>query len=154
MHVRRRKLLTHTVTVVVAVVGVALVPSSAGVSEARVVSEQTARELSEAHVVRARSRVGIVYGRRTKRFFGRVRSPARVCRAGRIVRLIRARRRISDELVGTARTGRLGGWRLRVPGVRGRFYVKAIRKVRTPYGHFHRCRADVSRVIRVRRPRG
>jgi hypothetical protein len=151
MQATRKRPLTCALTAAFAGVIVAgLTAASAGVSEAHIVSQRSSRGLSEAHVVRARSKVGINYGQRRKRFFGKVRSRARVCRASRIVRIIKARRRISDVLVGTTRTGRLGGWRIRRTQAHGRFYAKVIRSIRTPYGHLHQCRADISRVIRVR----
>jgi hypothetical protein len=153
MHAMKKNAPTHPVAAVVVAVAMAMAtaaPIAAAVSEARVGPARIAAGLFRAHVARADSRVGINYGKQKPRFFGKVRSKARVCRGDRVVRIIEARRRISDVLVGTARTGRFGGWKLRRPQASGRFYARVIRKIRTPYGHFHRCRPDSSPVIKVR----
>jgi hypothetical protein len=114
-------------------------------------------ETAEAHAVRAASKVGINYGKkpgpRKGWFFGRVKAPTApfTCRGARSVRVIKIRRGISDLIVGTARTGPRGWWKLRRPTAGGRFYATAVRKERARYLHYHLCRKDRSRIIRVRR---
>jgi hypothetical protein len=106
--------------------------------------------LSHAHVVRARSKVGINYGYPKKRFYGRVRSWAKVCRRYRTIRIIKVRKGISDLIVRSVKTGPRGRWKVRAPSAQGRFYTRTIRNIRSPYGHYHRCRGDTSRLIGVR----
>ena len=110
---------------------------------------QTTIRVMPAHTVKAKSRVGINYSR--KSFFGRVRSKRSRCRASRTVVLVKARGVLSDLLVRRKTTGPLGRYRMRFKQRPiGRFYVRAIPRGRPGYLHFHRCRGDQSRVIRVR----
>jgi hypothetical protein len=83
------------------------------------------------------------------RFYGRIASHRLPCKRNRQVTLLRARRGISDIIVGRTRTGPLGRWKIPRRNPHGRYYAKIYRKVATSYGHNHRCAGDQSRKLFV-----
>jgi hypothetical protein len=112
-------------------------------------SRETTFGVKPVHTVRTKSRVGIDYAR--KSFFGKVRSKRPRCRAARLVVLVKARSVLSDIIVRRKTTGPQGRYRMRLKQrPTGRFYVRAIPRGRPGYLHFHRCRGDQSRAIRIR----
>jgi hypothetical protein len=107
---------------------------------------------SPAHKFRAKSIATI--NRERRRFFGRVRSLRPLCRSFRLVFLVKARGVLSDIIVRRKKTGPLGRWttRLKQPP-QGSYYARVIARGQPSYLHFHRCRGDRSRLLRVRGPR-
>jgi hypothetical protein len=109
-----------------------------------------------------RTRVGIKVTDRTVRpkqkitFFGKVKSPRGKCRKRRVVVL----KRKGTGKVKQKRTDREGEYRFRIDPKpnRGRYFVKAKKKfVNIGYGYpgygyteRRKCRADTSRIIRIR----
>jgi hypothetical protein len=101
------------------------------------------------------SRVSLGVSDRTVRpnqritFFGRLRNEHRNCRRGELVQLIRR----GSGVVETDRTDRQGEFSFRhnpQPN-RGRFFARYNGKGRFGYNNRHRCGADSSRTIRIRR---
>jgi hypothetical protein len=82
-------------------------------------------------------------------FSGRVNSSRAFCEVGRTVKLFKVRRARRDKLIGTATTNDSGRWSIQKRGADGRFYARVLQEDARDYPGVHRCRGDVSRVIRV-----
>ena len=103
---------------------------------------------SSAHEYTAWSSSSISYSGGA--FSGAVNSARAACRGGRSVVLVKARRNRGDRVAGRTTTGSNGTWSIGKARPRGRYYVRIARRVSTPYGHRHDCRATASSTIRVR----
>jgi hypothetical protein len=105
-------------------------------------------EVAKAHRFVAEPQVTI--HRIGKKFYGRIKTKRGKCRRHRRVTLIKARRGISDVILARDRTNRKGRWKIkRRRRPQGRFYAVISKRVRSNYGHFHKCRRDRSRTLRV-----
>lgn len=102
------------------------------------------------HTFRAESDVTIRYNAEKSQFQGRVTSEKPSCVRNRTVVVFR-RTPGQDPEVGRDRTNTNGRWKVEVNAAQGRFYARVLRRVRTPEGHRHVCKAARSETIEVGR---
>jgi len=101
--------------------------------------------VAEAHRFTASSTISIHYV--DGKFQGRVRSSRPRCEK-RLVKVFKARPDRPDIFIGQDRTNDNGRYRIpKPPRIKGKFYARARKKIGGRYGHFHRCRRALSRII-------
>lgn len=106
--------------------------------------------VAAAHTFDADSEVTIRHNAEKERFQGRVTSGRPSCVRNRRVVIHRDTPGSRDPAVGEVRSNRNGFWKAQeAVNPRGSFYARVPRRVRTPDGHRHLCRAARSETIQL-----